>query len=131
MHHPAKAVHFQQHFMQALYCQHDLDVHLLFCFDLDIHITCSRGHVSLGFFAVIFLRWSSRISTTCIAMPTWYICMYTYFVLASINLICSCLIHVQQQHAHLKFCGRGTSCYDRNLFSICDIQVNLFECHKY
>ena len=43
--HPAKVMPFQQIIMHALQYQHDIDVHLLFCFDLDIHITCSRGHV--------------------------------------------------------------------------------------
>ena len=42
---PAKAMPFQQISMHALQCQHDLDVHLLFCFDLDLHITSSRGRV--------------------------------------------------------------------------------------
>ena len=41
---PAKAP-FQQIIMHALHYQHDIDVHLLFCFDLDLHITSSRGHV--------------------------------------------------------------------------------------
>ena len=31
--------------MHALYYQHDIDVHLLICFDLDLHITSSRGRV--------------------------------------------------------------------------------------
>ena len=42
---PAKAMPFQQIIMHALQCQHDLDVHLLFCIDLDLHITSSRGRV--------------------------------------------------------------------------------------
>ena len=40
---PAKAIHFQQMIMHALHYQHDLDVHRLFCFDLDLNITSSRG----------------------------------------------------------------------------------------
>ena len=43
--HPAKAMPFQQMIMHALQCQHDLDMHLLFCVDLDLHITSSRGRV--------------------------------------------------------------------------------------
>ena len=39
------AMPFQQIIMQALQCQHDLDVHLLFCFHHDLHVTSSRGHV--------------------------------------------------------------------------------------
>ena len=42
---PAKTMHFQQIIMHALQCQHDLDVHLLFCVDHDLHITSSRGRV--------------------------------------------------------------------------------------
>ena len=41
---PAKTIPFQQIIMHALQYQHDLDVHLLFCVDLDLHIT-SRGRV--------------------------------------------------------------------------------------
>ena len=40
---------FQQIIMHALQCQHDIDVHLLFCFDLDLHIASSRDRVLLGF----------------------------------------------------------------------------------
>ena len=43
--HPARAMPFQQIIMHALQCQHDVDVHLLFCFDLDLHITSCRGRV--------------------------------------------------------------------------------------
>ena len=42
---PAKAMPFQQIIMHALQCQHDLDVHLLFYFDLDLHIPSSWGCV--------------------------------------------------------------------------------------
>ena len=42
--------------------------------------------------------------------------MYTYFVLTSINLICSCFIHVQQ-HAPPWIAGTGHPCYDRSLFN--------------
>ena len=42
---PAKDMPFQQIIMHALQWQHDLDVHLLFCFDVDLHITSSRGRV--------------------------------------------------------------------------------------
>ena len=37
--HPVKAIiHFQQIVMHALQYEHDIDVHLTFCFDLDLHI---------------------------------------------------------------------------------------------
>ena len=42
---PAKAMPFQPIIMHAVQCQNDLDVHLLFCVDLDLHITSSRGRV--------------------------------------------------------------------------------------
>ena len=42
---PAKVMPFQQIIMHALQCQHDVDVHLLFCFDIDLHLTCSPVHV--------------------------------------------------------------------------------------
>ena len=45
VHHPAKAMTFQQIIMHVFQCPHDVDVHLLFCFDLDIHLTCSQSHV--------------------------------------------------------------------------------------
>ena len=43
--------------------------------------------------------------------------MYTYFVFTSINVICSCFIHVQQ-HVPPRIAGAGHPCYDRDLFSI-------------
>ena len=45
MQRPAKTMHFQPIIMHALQYQHDLDVHLPFCVDLDLHITSSRGRV--------------------------------------------------------------------------------------
>ena len=42
---PAKAMPFQQIIMNALHHQHGVDVHLLFCFDLDLPMTCCRGRV--------------------------------------------------------------------------------------
>ena len=47
---PAKAMPFQKNIMHAFQCQHDVDMPLLFCFDLDLNITCSRGCVYLGTF---------------------------------------------------------------------------------
>ena len=41
--------------------------------------------------------------------------MYTYFVLTSIHLICSCFVHVQQL-ASPRIAGAGHPCYDRSLF---------------
>ena len=84
--HPAKTMSFQQIIMHPLQYQHDVDVHLLFCFDLDLHITCSRGRVNFD-----FLRRFSLMGTimraapsksyafsinyyVCIAIPSWHIC---------------------------------------------------------
>ena len=83
---PAKTMPFQQIIMHALHYQHHVDVHFLFCFDLDLPITCCRGLVNLD-----FLRRSSLMGTTlravpskshafstnyhtCIAMPIWHRC---------------------------------------------------------
>ena len=92
--------------MHALQCQHDVDVHLLFCFDIDLHLACSQVH---GFSSSIL---TDRYHFACSAQQTLYhfnklsciycnaymiyIYMYTYFVLTSINLICSCFVHAQQ-----------------------------------
>ena len=43
----------QQIIMHTLKCQHDVDVHLLFCFDIDLQLTCSQVHVYLGFSSAI------------------------------------------------------------------------------
>ena len=42
---PSKNYAFQQMIMHALQCQHDVDVHLIFSFDIDLHLTCSQVHV--------------------------------------------------------------------------------------
>ena len=42
---PEKAMPSQQNIVLALQCQYDLDVHLLFRVDLDLHITSFRGRV--------------------------------------------------------------------------------------
>ena len=75
---PAKAMHFKQMIMHTLQCQHDVDVHLLFWFDLDLYLTSSQDHV----FNLDFFRRSSLMGTTlraapchaCIAMPKWPRC---------------------------------------------------------
>ena len=37
---PAKAMTFQQIIVHVWQCPHDVDVYLLFCFDLNLHLTC-------------------------------------------------------------------------------------------
>ena len=82
-------------------------------------------------FNLDFLRRSSLMGTTLRAAPSKsYIChfdklsciycnahmifMYTYFVLTSINLICSCFVHIQQ-HGPPQIVGAEHPCCDRNL----------------
>ena len=54
---PANAMPFQQIVMHALQCKHDVDVHLLFYFDLDLLIACFQGHVKHRFYLSIFWPW--------------------------------------------------------------------------
>ena len=68
---PAKTMSFQQIIMHQLHYQHDVDVHLLFCFDLDLHITCSRGRVKFD-----FLRRFSLVGTILRAASRKSIIMY-------------------------------------------------------
>ena len=100
---PAKAIPFQQIIIHALQCQHDIYVHLLFCFDLDLHLTCSQVHVWLGFSSLILTDGYHFVCSTqqsichfdklsCIYCNAHMIYMYTYFVLTFIN---SCFVHVQ------------------------------------
>ena len=42
---PNKLYAFRQMIMYILQCPHDMYVHLIFYFDLDLHLTCSQGHV--------------------------------------------------------------------------------------
>ena len=85
---PAKSMPFQQIIMHALQCQHDLDVHLLFYFDLDLHTGIPLPEVvfNLDLFCRSWLMGttlraapikSHAFSTNyhaCIAMPTWHRC---------------------------------------------------------
>ena len=65
---PAKAMCmlFKQIIMHALQSQHDVDVHLLFCFDIDLHLTCSQLHVWLFF---VDSHWWVPL---CVQRPTIY-----------------------------------------------------------
>ena len=55
---PAKAIPLEQ-------CQHDVDVHVLFCFDLDLHNLLLRLCLTSN-----FVRLSSLIGTTLHAAPS-------------------------------------------------------------
>ena len=122
---PAKALPFQQIIMHALQCQLDVDVHLLFCFDIDLHNLFPSSCITWIFF--VDSHWWVPL---CVQYPTNYIpfwqiivhvCnahmiyIYTYFVLTSINLICSCFVHMQQ-FASPRIAGAGHPCYDTSLF---------------
>ena len=61
---PSKRCAFQQIIMYVLQCPHDVDVHLIFCFALDLHITCSQGRVNID-----FLHRSSLMGTILRAAP--------------------------------------------------------------
>ena len=64
---PSKTMHFQLIIMHALQCQHDLDVHLLFCVDHmhDLHITSYEVVFNLD-----FCLQSSLMGTTLCAAPS-------------------------------------------------------------
>ena len=71
--HPAKAMPFQQIIMHALQCQHDLDVHILFCFDHDLNITSLLMGTPLRAAPSKIHAFSTNYQA-CIAMPTWHRC---------------------------------------------------------
>ena len=117
MQRPAKSMPFQQIIMHALQCQHDIDVHLLFCFDIDLHLTCSQLRFSL-------------MGTTLCATPNNLCAILTYY---HVLLQCPHDIHVHlfcfDLHKFLlrsraatcptSNCGRGTSLFRQELVYIC------------
>ena len=62
-----QTVPFQQIMMYILQCPHDINmyVHLLFCFDLDLNLTCPKAMFNLE-----FLHRSSLIGITLRVLPT-------------------------------------------------------------
>ena len=88
---PAKAILFQQIIIHALHYQHDIDVHLLFCFHLDLHIASSRPLSKVVFNCQFLLMGTtlhavpSKIHAfsanyhTCIVMP-YNSCSFTYLL---------------------------------------------------
>ena len=46
---PSKSFDHSIIIMYVWQCPHDVDVHILFCFDLYIQLTCSQGHVFMDF----------------------------------------------------------------------------------
>ena len=80
--------------MHALQCQHDIDVHLIFCFDIDLLITCSEVVFNLD-----FLCRSSLMGTTLRAAPnksyafstnclTWIVFFDAHFVYSTHQELC-------------------------------------------
>ena len=61
---PAKCMPFQQIIMDVLQCPHDVDVYLLYCFDLDLPLTCSKVMSNMD-----FLYQSSLMGITLCAAP--------------------------------------------------------------
>ena len=60
---PAKVMPFQQIIMHALQCQHDVDVHLLFCFHLHLHNYNLLPKFNLDFICVLTDRKHLACST--------------------------------------------------------------------
>ena len=106
----------------ALHYQHDSDVHLLFCFDLDLHIT-SLGRVYLTWIFFFDPHWwvpltsaapskSHAFSVNChagIAMPTWRRCAppILFWPWPPYNLLlrsCLTLIFFVDSHWWVPFC---------------------------
>ena len=98
----SNAMPCQQIIMHLLRFPHDVDVHRLFCFDIDLHLTCSRqGHVSHGFYLLIFTDvhhfvcsahqkvWFSTNNHVCIAMSTWCRCAPYIYVYLDLHLTSS------------------------------------------
>ena len=110
---------FQQIIMHALQCQHDVDIHLLFCFDIDLHAPMyyldflTDGYHFAGNNTKQTLCHFDKLP--CMYCNAHMIYIYTYFVLTSINLMLSCFVHVQQ-HVPPQIAGAGHPCYDRSLF---------------
>ena len=109
---------FKQIIMHAWQSQHDVDVHLLFCFDIDLHLTCSQLHVELGFSSSILTDGYHFVCSAqqsiwhfdkllCIYCNAHMIYMYTYFVLTSINS--------RAATCPTSNCGRGTSLFRQEL----------------
>ena len=101
--------------MNALQCQHDVDVHLLFCLDIDLHFNLFPSSCITWIFFVDYHGWVP-LYKSCIYCNAQMI--YTYFVLTSIHCICSCFVHVQQ-HTPPRISGAEHPCNDRNIYKTC------------
>ena len=156
---PAKAMPFQQIIMHALQCQHDLDVHLIFCFDLDLHITSSRGRVLFGISSSIltngyhFACSAQQKPCTCllnnyhacIAIPDWFGCSspILFWHWSSFNLFptsCMTWIFFVDSHWWVPLCVQRPTIYVpfRHIIMYIlqcphDIHVHLFcfDLHKF
>ena len=125
---PAKAMPFQQIIIHALQCQHDIDVHLLFCVDLDLHMASYRGHVLLGFSSSIltdgyhFTYSAQQKPCACLlnklscmhCMPTWCRCPppILFWHWPPFNLFpSSCMIFFVDSHWWVPLCVQRPTIY--------------------
>ena len=121
---PAKAIHFRQIIMHALQCQHDVDVHLLFCFDIDLHLICSQVHVFITWIFFVDSHWWVPL---CVQHPTIYmpfrqIIMYILQCPHDIHVHLFCFdLHKFLHRSRAATCptlnaGAGHPCSYRSLF---------------
>ena len=69
MQRPAKAMTFQQISIHVLQCPLDVDVHLLFCCVVDLHLTSSNVKLKLDFFINRYLLVPLYVQRPANAMP--------------------------------------------------------------
>ena len=126
---PAKAMHFKQIIMHALQCQHDVDVHLLFCFDIDLRLICSQVHVFMlprSCLTWIFFVDSHWWVPLCVQHPTIYmpfrqLIMYILQCPHDIHVHLCCfdlhkfLLRSRTATCPTLNCGCGHPCSDRSL----------------
>ena len=80
-----KLYHFSNIIIHVLAYQHEVDVHLLFCFDLDLHLTCVPKQTLYHFDKMIMyvLQCPHDVDVSLL------FCFYL-----DLHLTCSCFVHV-------------------------------------
>ena len=76
--HSAKAMNFHLIIMHVWQWPHYVDVHLVFCFDRDLHLTCSQGHVLHGIFFTESTTWSAAPSKSYSFSTNYHACIWQY-----------------------------------------------------
>ena len=66
--------------MHVLQCPHDVDMHLLFCFDRYLHITCSLGNIELWFCSSILTAVCAVPSKSCTFSTCYHACIFPHDV---------------------------------------------------